>query len=82
MTWIQRYRLQHFIRDSVWFMPVVGLVTGWAVVNGLNLVEVRARWYSSVNPEAARALFGTLAGAMLTFIVFLAFHPASGAPDG
>lgn len=72
MTWIQRYRLRHFIRDSVWFMPVVGLVTGWAVVNGLNLVEVRAGWYSSVNPEAARALFGTLAGAMLTFIVFLA----------
>ncbi len=72
MTWIHRYRLRHFVRDSVWLPPVVGLVTGWGVVNALNWIEEWVGWRSSIDPDAARTLFGTLAGAMLTFIVFLA----------
>jgi uncharacterized membrane protein len=71
MTWIQRYNLRHYILNSVWVLPVAGMVTGWVLVAGLNWIERRAGWQSSVNPDAARALFGTLAGAMFTFIIFL-----------
>src|SRR3954469_6132401 len=71
MTWIRRYQLRHYILNSVWVLPVVGMVTGWVLVAGLNWIERRAGWHSSVSPDAARALFGTLAGAMFTFIIFL-----------
>jgi len=71
MTWIQHYRLRNYIRDSVWVLPVVGMSTAWGFANGLSWIERRAGWHSSIDPDAARALFGTLAGAMFTFIVFL-----------
>lgn len=38
----------------------------------LHWVEERVGWQTGFDPDAARTLFGTLAGAMFTFIVFLA----------
>ena len=26
MSWIQRYRLRHYVRNSVWILPVIGRV--------------------------------------------------------
>jgi uncharacterized membrane protein len=64
--------VRHFIQESVWLLPGVGLVIGWGVANPLNWVERRMGWQSGIDPEAARALFGMLAGVMFTFIVFMA----------
>lgn len=71
MTWIQRYKLRNYIRNSVWILPVLAIVAAMLAVNGLHWVEARAGWKSDFDPAAALALFGTLAGAMFTFIVFL-----------
>ena len=71
MNWIQRYKLRNYVRNSVWLLSVFGMVAGLVSVNCLHWVEVRAGWQSGFDPDAARALFGTLAGAMFTFIVFL-----------
>ena len=71
MSWIQRYRLRHYLRNSVWVLPVFGIVTGLVSVRGLSWIEVGAGWKFDFDPDAARALFGTLAGALFTFIVFL-----------
>lgn len=72
MTWLQRYKLRHYVRNSIWLLSVFGMVTGLVSVNLLHRVEERAGWQTGFDPDAARALFGTLAGAMFTFIVFLA----------
>ncbi len=72
MTWIYRYKLRNYVRNSIWLLSVFGMVAGLVSVHCLHWVEVRAGWQSSFDPDAARALFGTLAGAMFTFIVFLA----------
>src|ERR1035441_7478043 len=71
MSWIQRYKLQHYVRNSIWILPVLGMVAALVSVNSLNWLEKHAGWQSSLDPAAALALFGTLAGSMLTFIVFL-----------
>ena len=71
MSWIQRYKLRNYIQNSVWILPVVGMVAALVAVNCLNWIERRAGWQSNLDPAAALALFGTLAGSMLTFIVFL-----------
>ena len=47
------------------------MVAALVTVNCLNWIEQQAGWQSSLDPAAALALFGTLAGSMLTFIVFL-----------
>jgi uncharacterized membrane protein len=72
MSWIQRYNLRHYLRDSIWLLSILGMAVGLVSVNGLHWIEQRAGWQSGFDTDAARALFGTLAGAMFTFIVFLA----------
>jgi uncharacterized membrane protein len=47
------------------------MVAALVSVNGLHRLEQRGGWQSALDPAAALALFGTLAGSMLTFIVFL-----------
>ncbi len=71
MNWIQRYKLRNYVRNSIWLLPVSGMVAALVSVNCLNWIEQQAGWQSSLDPSAALALFGTLAGSMLTFIVFL-----------
>ena len=71
MTWIQRYKLRNYVRNSIWILPVFGMLAALASVKSLNWIEQRAGWQSGVDPAAALVLFGTLAGSMLTFIVFL-----------
>ena len=71
MTWLQSYKVRHYVRNSVWVLPVAGMVVAIVSVLGLHWVEQRAGWKASIDPAAALALFGTLAGSMLTFIVFL-----------
>jgi uncharacterized membrane protein len=71
MTWIQRYNLRHYLQNSIWMMPVCGILGALVSVNVLRSVEARAGWKSDLDPGAALALLGTLAGSMFTFIVFL-----------
>jgi uncharacterized membrane protein len=72
MTWIQRYKLRNYVRNSIWLLSLLGMVAGMVSVHCLRRIEDLGGWQSSFDPDAARALFGTLAGAMFTFIVFLA----------
>jgi uncharacterized membrane protein len=71
MSWIQGYRLRNYIQNSIWILPVLGMVVALVTVNCLTWIEQQAGWQSSLDPAAALTLFGTLAGSMLTFIVFL-----------
>jgi uncharacterized membrane protein len=71
MTWIRRYKLRNYVRNSVWLLPVTAIVTAMVAVKVLHQIEVRAGLKSDFDPAAALALFGTLAGSMFTFIVFL-----------
>lgn len=71
MSWIQRYKVRNYVRGSAWLPSVCGMVAGVVSVKCLHWIEQRAGWQSGFDPDAARALFGTLAGAIFTFIVFL-----------
>jgi uncharacterized membrane protein len=71
MSWIRRYKLRNYVRNSVWILPVASMTAALASVSSLHWIEQRAGWQSNLDPGAALALFSTLAGSMLTFIVFL-----------
>ena len=72
MSWIPRYKLRNYARNSIWLVSLFGMVAGMVSVHCLRRIEDLGGWQSGFDPDAARALFGTLAGAMFTFIVFLA----------
>ncbi|MCX6878911.1 MAG: DUF2254 domain-containing protein [Verrucomicrobia bacterium] len=71
MSWIQRYKLRNYTRNSIWLLPVLGMLAALVLVRFLDWIEARVGWQSDFEPSAALTFFGTLAGAMFTFIVFL-----------
>jgi len=71
VSWLQRYRIRYFIRNSIVVLPVLGMaaavVTAWL----FHRVEGTVAWESPHSPESMRTVIVTLAAAMLTFVVFL-----------
>src|SRR4051812_36338429 len=71
MTWLQRYRIRRFMRNSIWIYPVATMVMAILAVRLLDRFEYLVSWQPTLNPDTTRAVLGTLAGAMFTFIVFV-----------
>ena len=71
MTWLQRYRLRHFLRFSFWLVPVVWMVAGILSLRMARYVDDRTGWVVfDYTADGARQLLGGLASSMLTFVVF------------
>jgi uncharacterized membrane protein len=71
MTWLQRYRVRHYLGNSIWILPVVSTLAAIGAVRWLHWLEKDMQWESPVHPDTARAVLGTMASAMLTSIVFV-----------
>jgi uncharacterized membrane protein len=71
MTWLQRYRVRHYFRNSIWILPVLGAFLAVAAVRVLHWIEADLHWVSPVDADTARAVMGTLASALFTSIVFV-----------
>ncbi|MFO0970246.1 MAG: DUF2254 domain-containing protein [Gemmataceae bacterium] len=71
MTWLQRYHVRHYLRNSIWIMPVLAMIAAVILVRLLHWFEDAMGWQSTLHPDSTRAVLGTLAGAMFTFIVFV-----------
>jgi len=71
MTWLRKQRVRTFVENSMWLLPVTGLFLGLLVVRWLHWLEMRWHWESAYQPEGARAVLGTLASSMFTFVIFV-----------
>jgi uncharacterized membrane protein len=71
MSWLQRYRIRHYVGRSIWVFPVSALVLGMVLARILVRVEEALGWVGRADPDSVRAVLGTLAGALFTFIVFV-----------
>jgi len=61
MTWHQRYHVRHYVRNSIWLLPVAGMAAGLLVVRTLHWLESAINWETSFLPEGVRAVLGALA---------------------
>jgi uncharacterized membrane protein len=71
MTWLQRYQIRHYIGTSIWILPCLSMVGAVVVARLLHWIEGEMGWESSFQPDTARAVLGTMASAMFTFMVFV-----------
>jgi uncharacterized membrane protein len=71
MPWLLRYRIRHYVRNSIWILPALSIVIAVETARVLYWLERELGWQSTLNPDTARAVFGTMASAMFTFIVFV-----------
>lgn len=72
MTWEERYRLRQMAHTSLVLWAVLSLAAALVCANGVRLLDRQLGLViMGLSAEGARALLGTLAGSMLTFIVFV-----------
>src|SRR6266487_6088712 len=71
MTWLQRYRIRHYVSNSIWIWPLLSMVAAIVAIRLLHWIDERMGWESGFDPDTARAILGTMASSMFTFIVFV-----------
>lgn len=71
MTWLQRYRIRHYVANSIWILPLCSMVAAIGAARILHAIEQAMGLASGLNPGTALAVLGTMASAMFTFIVFV-----------
>src|SRR5436305_5135131 len=71
MTWLQRYRIRHYVSNSIWILPLLSMVAAIGAVHSLHWIELKMGWESSISPSTAQVFLGTMASTMFTFIVFV-----------
>jgi len=71
MTWLQRYRVWHYVTNSVCVLPSVSIVVALVAVRLFHRLDDALGLESSFDPDGIRTLLGTLAGSMFTFVVFV-----------
>jgi hypothetical protein len=55
MLWLQRYRIRHYLGNSIWVLPFLAILTAMASVAILHRIETNMGWKSSVAPGTAVA---------------------------
>jgi uncharacterized membrane protein len=71
MTWLRRYRIRHYVSNSIWIWPVLSMVAALVAAPLLRALDVALGWEAAVNVESAKTLMGTMASSMFTFVVFV-----------
>src|SRR6187401_938504 len=71
MTWLHRSRVRYYLRNSLWIFPVMAMLAAIVLARLCHWLEDSQGWRASIDPDTMRAVLGTLAGAMFTFIVFI-----------
>src|SRR5438132_1345771 len=71
MTWLQRYRIRHYVANAIWILPLFGMVAALAASRFLHWIEEVKDWGSGLHPDTVLAVLGTMASSMFTFIVFV-----------
>jgi uncharacterized membrane protein len=71
MTWLQRYRIRHYVANSIWVLPVLAMAAAVGAVRLVPLIDEVMGWQADFQPDTARTVLSTMASAMFTFIVFV-----------
>src|SRR4051812_11784636 len=71
INWLWRYRVRNSMRETLWILPVLGMLAAMVAVRLVESVDRSLGWQSNVRPETALVVLGTMASSMFSFIVFI-----------
>ena len=58
MTWVQRYRVRHYITNSIWILPLVSMAAALVAAPLLHRIDEAMGWESTVNLETCQGRAG------------------------
>jgi uncharacterized membrane protein len=71
MTWLLRYRIRLYIRNSIWIFPVISIALGLLAVAFMHRFELAMGWRMNISVETGRTVMGTVVASMFTLVVVL-----------
>ena len=69
MTWLRRYRIRLYLRDTIWLFPVLSIAVALLTVNLLTRFERAMGWRMNMSAATARTIMATIAGSTFTLVV-------------
>ncbi len=69
MSWLDRYRLKLYVRNSIWIFPALSIFVGLIAVVLLNALDRALGWEMNIGTDTAQAVMGTVAASMFTLVV-------------
>ena len=69
MSWLTRYRIRLYVRNSLWILPALSIPCALLAARFLIQIELWMGWTSTVSPETARIIMSTVAGSTFTLLV-------------
>jgi uncharacterized membrane protein len=71
MSWLRRYRIRLYLRNSIWVLPALSIVAGLVSVALLTRLDRALGWEAKIGLDTARAITGTVAGSMFSLLVLV-----------
>src|SRR5258705_3508369 len=69
MSWLRRYHLRLFFRNSAWLLPAISIFVALGTVNLLSRLERAMGWEANLSRETGLAVMGTIASSTFTLVV-------------
>jgi uncharacterized membrane protein len=71
MSWLKRYRIRLYVRNSLWILPALSIVLALLLANILTQVEHAFGWRSSISVDTGRIILSTVAASTFTLLVLV-----------
>src|SRR5262245_27747777 len=71
MTWLQRYHLKRYIRDSIWIFPALSIILGLVTVALLSRLEHAMGWELNLTRDTARDAIDTIVASVFSMVVMV-----------
>ena len=71
MSWLQKYRIRFYLRDSIWILPALGILAALVSVALLTRVDRAMGWQMNISVETGRIVLGTVAASTFSLVVLV-----------
>jgi len=71
MSWLKRYRIRLYVRNSLWILPAISIVLALLLANLLTQVEHALGWRSNISVDTGRIILSTVAASTFTLLVLV-----------
>src|SRR5437660_2500785 len=71
MSWLTRYRIQLYIRNSLWILPALSIIAALLAVSLTARIDAALGWRSTISPDTGRIIMSTVAASTFTLVVLV-----------
>ena len=71
MSWLTRYRIRLYVRNSLWILPTLSIIAALLAVALIARIEAMMGVRTSISPDTARIILNTIAASTFTLLVLV-----------